>query len=128
MSEVLFTPFFVLYVYVALFGYHKILIRCKLEEDGIGIYFLNFRQNFIKFNEVLFVSINNQKINIVSSNTSFPDPRTVLPISKIYITTNRKVKFAFTEKFQGYVIYPRDTLNFYREIKQKMNLPNQTEI
>ncbi len=106
MSEVFVTIFFVLYVYVALFGYHKILIRYKLEKDGIGIYFLNYQQNFIKYSEILFLSINNQKMNIVSSKTSFPDPRTVLPISKIYITTNRKVKFAFTEKFQGYVIYP----------------------
>jgi hypothetical protein len=124
----LFGILFMFFVYFIPFIYYKILIRYKLKEVGIDISFLNFRQNFIQFNEILFISYNNQKMNIISSKTSFPNPRTVLPISKIYITTSRKANFGFGEKFKGYIIYPRDTLKFYREIKQRIKASEQIGI
>ena len=107
------------------FIYFKLLVKYILTKDGIDISVFGFHQDLVKYSEILAISLNEKKISTISRHTSFPDPRRILPIMSIYITLNRKFNFGFGEKYKGIVIYPRDTLNFYREIKQKIKTLEQ---
>jgi hypothetical protein len=114
----------IVFTYIGIFFYLKILLKYKLTDTGIEISFLRFEREFIRFDDIIFVSVSSVKNDQLNRSTKFINIS--LPIPRILIIVNRNHKYEFDQIYTGFSIYPWNIKEFYQHILK--NIANTNEI
>ncbi len=108
------------FVYLGIFLYLKIFLKYTLTEDGIEISIFGIQNEFIRFDDMLLVSLTSMPVSDLQKFTYFKGLR--LPILGIRIISDRNNNYGFNRRYTGIVIFPWDTVNYYHKILEKIKI------
>jgi hypothetical protein len=108
----------IVFVYIGIFIYLKVLLKYKLTDVGIEISFLGIEREFIRFDDILAVNLGSIPGDELQKSTQFLG--TSLPIPRILIIVNRNHDYGFGRIYSGFNIFPWKTKDFYQQILMKI--------
>jgi hypothetical protein len=113
----------IVFTYVGIFIYLKILLKYKLTDMGIVVSFVGLEREFIRFDDIISVSLSSVKNAHLNELTKFVNIS--LPIPRILIIVNRNHNYGFGQIYTGFSIYPWNTKDFYQHILKKIGNRNE---